>query len=146
MQQQLTGILQKECSLLGELKQSLLAERQALLERNAEQLHTLCNRKTELEKSLQQLEAERLLLTGQRSLKELAQDLEQAELLELGEKLKTLLRENRKLQQANLLLIKCELAVWEHVQNVLSPKAKSYTATGSLEKGNTEHGLIAHRA
>ncbi|NLM46519.1 MAG: flagellar protein FlgN [Firmicutes bacterium] len=146
MEQQLSVILQKECSLLAELKQNLLLEQQALLERSAEKLHTLCHRKTELEKSLQQLEAERLLLTGQRSLKELAKNPEQAELLELGEKLKTLLRETRELQQANLLLIKCELAVWEQVQNSLFPQIKSYTATGSLEKEKTELGLIVHRA
>ncbi|HHX75147.1 MAG TPA: flagellar protein FlgN [Firmicutes bacterium] len=148
MMQKLTRILQEEYSLLAEIKQILLAERQALLDRNAQLLRTLCKRKTDLEKSLQQLEAERLLLAGNRSLKELAgtEAAEQAELPELGAKLKALLRETQKQQQANLLLIKWELASWEQVQNILFPQARSYTATGNLEAGNAEQRLFAHRA
>lgn len=136
----LLQVLQKEQSILDELIAVTKREQEAIINKNINDLQQSLKEKERLEKQLQELEQERVNLTGDKDFAGLLKSAgPHAENLQiLRQSLKNSLLELKHLQTTNTLLLKTELAYFNVVKELLNTNSTHYDAQGKLTKTSAE--------
>lgn len=134
--QTLMEIMVEEKALVLRLVAANLKDRAGIVNSDTSLLAESLKDKEEVKAALEMLEMKRVALTGDRSLREIMQAVEQevqSKLIALQADLKVSAREAQALSKANILLFKQSLALKEQLQRgIFGAKGQSYNGSGQL--------------
>lgn len=128
----------------------LLQEREAILNNEGTLLIKLLQQKEDYQAVLATLEKNRVLLTGQQTLTQLTATADEPAknlLSSLAEELKNKLRELRSINETNMLLLKHNLAFFNHLRQTFAPEPVviPYDKNGALHE-RPNHLLLSKLA
>ena len=139
----LIEIMGEEKNLVSRFIEANLKEREGIVNSDTTLLAESLKDKEEVKAALNMLEKKRVQLTGERSLREIIQEVEQeaqSKLASLQSDLKISVREAQALSKANIVLFKQSLAIQEQLQReIFGAKGQSYNGSGELA-GRTSAG------
>ncbi len=124
---QLITNLEQQKTILHELSTLLLEERDAIISNDSTLLIELLQNKEDYQAALNALEQNRLLLSGEQTLNQIAESADEKDrrlLLSLAEELKNKIRELHSINDTNMILLKHNLAYFSHLRKTLVPEQR----------------------
>lgn len=144
---EITNILIAQIEILKELQSTLLLEKEILINEEAIQLKTIIENKQILIEKLNNIEAKRNMLCGNKTLNEIIEESNNAdELLSIKETLKNLTSDITELSETNRLLTKQSLNYSKNIVKILTDSAKKQNSTygqyGNVKENNLGSSII----
>lgn len=144
---EITNILIAQIEILKELHSTLLLEKEILINEEAIQLKTIIENKQILLEKLNDIEAKRNMLCGNKTLNEIIEEsYNEDELINIKETLKNLTSNITELSETNRLLTKQSLNYSKNIVKILTDSAKKQNSTygqyGNVKENNIGSSII----